>query len=130
MLIYFKHSVGWAIIDNTINPRGGIWKAAKVARDSPNVFNTNQCDNPAVNIFCHCPYPKLNVQNITGPDPTSENYEAHVRWTGPQLLAQLPQGNVIAVGMGTTGGFHVIFQHFDINKSVGCRYTIRYRFVY
>ncbi|GJE91546.1 cysteine synthase B [Phanerochaete sordida] len=31
------------------------------------------------------------------------NSEAHVRWTGPQLLAQLPQLSVFAAAVGTSG---------------------------
>lgn len=31
------------------------------------------------------------------------NYEAHIRWTGPQLMRQLPQLTLFCAGMGTSG---------------------------
>lgn len=59
------------------DPMGGIAKAA--AQGSlPGVFNPNQYENPA-------------------------NPAAHERWTGKQLLQQLPDINVFAGGMGTGG---------------------------
>ncbi|KAJ3982074.1 tryptophan synthase beta subunit-like PLP-dependent enzyme [Lentinula detonsa] len=33
----------------------------------------------------------------------ADNYRAHQRWTGPQIIKQLPNISVFATGMGTTG---------------------------
>ncbi|CBQ73140.1 conserved hypothetical protein [Sporisorium reilianum SRZ2] len=59
------------------DPMGGIAKAAAQG-SQPGVFNPNQYENPA-------------------------NPAAHERWTGKQLLQQLPDINVFAGGMGTGG---------------------------
>ncbi|GAC93444.1 cysteine synthase [Pseudozyma hubeiensis SY62] len=59
------------------DPMGGIAKAASQGAQ-PGVFNPNQYENPA-------------------------NPAAHERWTGKQLLQQLPDINVFAGGMGTGG---------------------------
>lgn len=59
------------------DPMGGIAKAAAQG-SQPGVYNPNQYENPA-------------------------NPAAHERWTGAQLLAQLPDINVFAGGMGTGG---------------------------
>jgi cysteine synthase len=32
-----------------------------------------------------------------------KNWNAHVKWTGPQILQQLPEINIICAGMGTSG---------------------------
>lgn len=32
-----------------------------------------------------------------------KNWKAHVRWTGPQILKQLPEINLLCAGMGTSG---------------------------
>lgn len=32
-----------------------------------------------------------------------QNWGAHVRWTGPQIIKQLPEIDVICAGMGTAG---------------------------
>ncbi|EEH23453.1 hypothetical protein PABG_05664 [Paracoccidioides brasiliensis Pb03] len=61
-----------------LDERGGIQNAKKMAMASDDVVNPNQYEN----------------QN---------NWKAHIRWTGPQILKQLPQINVICAGMGTSG---------------------------
>ncbi|KAF4126490.1 Cysteine synthase [Geosmithia morbida] len=58
--------------------RGGIKAAERIAHTSPSVINPNQYDN-------------------------DNNWKAHVRWTGPQILKQLPEINLICAGMGTSG---------------------------
>lgn len=35
----------------------------------------------------------------------TQNPESHMRWTGPQLLTQLPEINIFAAGMGSAGKF-------------------------
>ncbi|KAJ7724065.1 tryptophan synthase beta subunit-like PLP-dependent enzyme [Mycena maculata] len=42
---------------------------------------------------------------VVNPDQyfNRENYEAHVRWTGPQTFAQLPEIKVFVASMGTAG---------------------------
>ena len=32
-----------------------------------------------------------------------QNYESHQRWTGPQILDQLPEIDIFCAGMGTAG---------------------------
>ncbi|SNX84478.1 related to CYS4 - Cystathionine beta-synthase [Melanopsichium pennsylvanicum] len=59
------------------DPMGGIAKAAAQGREQ-GVYNPNQYENTA-------------------------NPAAHERWTGKQLLEQLPEINVFAGGMGTGG---------------------------
>jgi cysteine synthase len=34
---------------------------------------------------------------------SEQNWNAHVKWTGPQIYKQLPEINVICAGMGTSG---------------------------
>lgn len=62
-----------------MDPRGGIFRAEKMSVESgEEVVNPNQYANDM-------------------------NWKAHVRWTGPQILAQLPEINVFCCGMGTSG---------------------------
>ncbi|KAG6354322.1 hypothetical protein INS49_004927 [Diaporthe citri] len=62
-----------------LDPRGGIFRAEKMSTESgEEVVNPNQYANDA-------------------------NWKAHVRWTGPQILTQLPEINVFCCGMGTSG---------------------------
>ncbi|KAI0470886.1 tryptophan synthase beta subunit-like PLP-dependent enzyme [Xylariaceae sp. FL0804] len=58
--------------------RGGIRVARAWAEESDDVINPNQYEN-------------------------DDNWKSHIRWTGPQILKQLPQINVICAGMGTSG---------------------------
>lgn len=58
--------------------RGGIQNARRKARDSDAILNPNQYEN-------------------------DRNWQAHVRWTGPQIFSQLPRINVLCAGMGTSG---------------------------
>jgi len=60
------------------DPRGIVEKTRRAAKADTSVYNPAQYSNPA-------------------------NYESHVRWTGPQLLQQLPDINVFATGMGSAG---------------------------
>ncbi|KAK2774706.1 hypothetical protein FQN53_003513 [Emmonsiellopsis sp. PD_33] len=61
-----------------LDERGGIQNARRMAMESDSIINPNQYDN-------------------------DNNWHAHIRWTGPQILKQLPQINVICSGMGTSG---------------------------
>ncbi|KAI7780766.1 hypothetical protein LA080_015557 [Diaporthe eres] len=62
-----------------MDPRGGIFRAEKMSTESgEEVVNPNQYANDM-------------------------NWKAHVRWTGPQILTQLPEINVFCCGMGTSG---------------------------
>jgi len=58
--------------------RGGIRRAHDAGKENDEILNANQYDNHG-------------------------NPEAHVRWTGPQIMAQLPEINVFAASMGTSG---------------------------
>lgn len=58
--------------------RGGIQRARRDAETCDTISNPNQYENDL-------------------------NWNAHKRWTGPQLLAQLPTISIICAGMGTAG---------------------------
>ncbi|EGO61136.1 hypothetical protein NEUTE1DRAFT_76914 [Neurospora tetrasperma FGSC 2508] len=58
--------------------RGGIRVAERQAKEDDSKINPNQYDN-------------------------DDNWKAHIRWTGPQILRQLPEINVLCAGMGTSG---------------------------
>ena len=58
--------------------RGGIQNARCKALGSDDVLNPNQYEN-------------------------DNNWQAHIRWTGPQIFNQLPEINVLCAGMGTSG---------------------------
>ncbi|KAI1826116.1 tryptophan synthase beta subunit-like PLP-dependent enzyme [Xylaria intraflava] len=57
--------------------RGGIQVARRMASGAEDVINPNQYEN-------------------------DNNWKSHIRWTGPQILKQLPEINLICAGMGTS----------------------------
>ncbi|KKY13386.1 putative cysteine synthase [Diplodia seriata] len=61
-----------------LDERGGIQAARRKAKLDESVVNPNQYENDA-------------------------NWQAHYKWTGPQILKQLPQISVLCAGMGTSG---------------------------
>ncbi|KAF4451835.1 cysteine synthase A [Fusarium austroafricanum] len=62
-----------------VDERGGIRAAQRLAQESDaTIINPNQYENDL-------------------------NWNAHVKWTGPQIYKQLPEINVICAGMGTSG---------------------------
>ncbi|KAF2092061.1 tryptophan synthase beta subunit-like PLP-dependent enzyme [Saccharata proteae CBS 121410] len=61
-----------------LDERGGIQAARRHASNSETIVNPNQYENEA-------------------------NWNSHFRWTGPQILKQLPEINVLCAGMGTSG---------------------------
>ena len=58
--------------------RGGIQAARRLAIDDETVCNPNQYEHDA-------------------------NWGSHYKWTGPQILKQLPDLNVMCAGVGTSG---------------------------
>ncbi|VUC36358.1 unnamed protein product [Clonostachys rosea] len=72
--------------------RGGIRAAYRLARESESVLNPDQYDNDL-------------------------NWQSHVRWTGPQILEQLPEINLICAGMGTSGTMSGLGSFFKEQKS-------------
>ncbi|USW57173.1 Putative Rhodanese-like domain, pyridoxal-phosphate dependent enzyme [Septoria linicola] len=58
--------------------RGGIQSARLQSQQSDAIINPNQYENDG-------------------------NWKSHVRWTGPQILKQLPEITLICAGMGTSG---------------------------
>jgi cysteine synthase len=74
-----------------LDPRGGIQDAKRRAMDSEEIVNPNQYGNDS-------------------------NWQAHVRWTGPQILKQLPEINVICAGMGTSGTMSGLATYFKQTK--------------
>lgn len=61
-----------------VDDRGGIQSARRIAKESDNIVNPNQYEN-------------------------NNNWQSHMRWTGPQIFRQLPEINVLCAGMGTSG---------------------------
>ncbi|KAJ7082898.1 tryptophan synthase beta subunit-like PLP-dependent enzyme [Mycena belliarum] len=59
------------------DPNGGI-RTANFDGEQPGHYNPDQYSN-------------------------TENYESHMRWTGPQIMMQLPNLSVFAASMGTSG---------------------------
>ncbi|KAF5858056.1 hypothetical protein ETB97_004925 [Aspergillus alliaceus] len=58
--------------------RGQVYKLKKMAEESEDTYNPGQYGN-------------------------LHNPESHMRWTGPQLLMQLPEINIFCTGMGSAG---------------------------
>ena len=74
--------------------RGGIQSARCMALGSDEVLNPNQYEN-------------------------DNNWQAHIRWTGPQIFNQLPEINVLCAGMGTSGTMTGLGTYFkDVKPSV------------
>ncbi|KAJ3496815.1 hypothetical protein NLG97_g2378 [Lecanicillium saksenae] len=61
-----------------LDERGGIRAAQRLGSETDEAINPNQYEN-------------------------DNNWKSHVRWTGPQILRQLPEINLICAGMGTSG---------------------------
>ncbi|QKX61382.1 uncharacterized protein TRUGW13939_08530 [Talaromyces rugulosus] len=61
-----------------VDSRGGIQSAHRMAKESDEIVNPNQYEN-------------------------DNNWQSHIRWTGPQIFRQLPEINVLCAGMGTSG---------------------------
>ncbi|OAQ96442.1 hypothetical protein LLEC1_00990 [Akanthomyces lecanii] len=61
-----------------LDERGGIRAAQRLGNETSDTINPNQYEN-------------------------DDNWKSHVRWTGPQILKQLPEINLICAGMGTSG---------------------------
>ena len=71
--------------------RGGIQTARRKSLESDEIVNPNQYEN-------------------------DDNWKAHIRWTGPQILKQLPDINVLCAGMGTSGTMSGLATYFKQSK--------------
>ncbi|KAI1283514.1 tryptophan synthase beta subunit-like PLP-dependent enzyme [Xylaria sp. FL0933] len=71
--------------------RGGIRAAEKLAQQAEDIINPNQYEN-------------------------DDNWKSHIRWTGPQILKQLPEINLICAGMGTSGTITGLGTYFKAAK--------------
>ncbi|KAI0100431.1 tryptophan synthase beta subunit-like PLP-dependent enzyme [Hypoxylon sp. NC0597] len=71
--------------------RGGIRAAQRMSEDNESIINPNQYEN-------------------------DENWKSHIRWTGPQILRQLPEINLICAGMGTSGTITGLGSYFKEAK--------------
>ncbi|KAI6778493.1 putative siderophore biosynthesis protein-like protein [Emericellopsis cladophorae] len=71
--------------------RGGIKAAERMAKQSDKVINPNQYEN-------------------------DNNWKSHVRWTGPQILRQLPEITLLCAGMGTSGTMTGLGTYFKDSK--------------
>ncbi|RKF59662.1 Cysteine synthase B [Erysiphe neolycopersici] len=60
------------------DPRGGILRAQKLGEEDKSVHNPNQYENDL-------------------------NWHSHYKWTGPQILTQMPHLNIFCAGIGTSG---------------------------
>ncbi|KAH7079548.1 tryptophan synthase beta subunit-like PLP-dependent enzyme [Paraphoma chrysanthemicola] len=74
-----------------LDERGGIQRARLLAQDDSRCLNANQYENDG-------------------------NWLSHVRWTGPQILEQLPNINLMCAGMGTSGTMTGLGQFFKQAK--------------
>ncbi|KJZ78664.1 hypothetical protein HIM_02055 [Hirsutella minnesotensis 3608] len=74
-----------------VDERGGIQAACRRARESESICNPNQYQN-------------------------DDNWKAHERWTAPQIHKQLPNINVIAASMGTSGTMTGLGMYFRTAK--------------
>lgn len=61
------------------------------------MVNPDQYDNDLVS------YHVNPSKKPTSTDQIMKNWKSHMRWTGPQILEQLPEINLICAGMGTSG---------------------------
>ena len=71
-----------------MDDRGGIQSAAKMVLESDGIVNPNQYEN-------------------------DDNWQAHIRWTGPQIYKQLPEINLLCAGMGTSGTMSGLATYFQ-----------------
>nr|XP_036581885.1 cysteine synthase [Colletotrichum truncatum]KAF6790442.1 cysteine synthase [Colletotrichum truncatum] len=71
--------------------RGGIRAAKDMGDKSETAINPNQYEN-------------------------DDNWKSHVRWTGPQILKQLPDITLICAGMGTSGTMTGLGTYFKDKK--------------
>lgn len=71
--------------------RGGIQQARRTACGGEQTVNPNQYEN-------------------------DENWKAHYRWTGPQILTQLPGISVMCAGLGTSGTMTGIGKYLKRHK--------------
>ncbi|CAG8274122.1 unnamed protein product [Penicillium nalgiovense] len=77
-----------------LDERGGIQNARRMALESETIVNPNQYEN-------------------------NNNWQSHIRWTGPQVFKQLPEINVLCAGMGTSGTMTGLGTYFkDVKPSV------------
>ncbi|SPJ70519.1 probable cysteine synthase B [Fusarium torulosum] len=78
-----------------LDERGGIRAAQRLSQQSDEtVVNPNQYENDL-------------------------NWNAHVKWTGPQIFQQLPEINIICAGMGTSGTMTGLGTYFkEVKPSV------------
>ncbi|KAF2256148.1 cysteine synthase-like protein B [Trematosphaeria pertusa] len=74
-----------------LDERGGIQQARSLAQQDEQYLNANQYEN-------------------------NGNWQAHMRWTGPQILKQLPDINVVCAGLGTSGTMTGIGTYFKTAK--------------
>lgn len=74
-----------------LDERGGIQVARRLAMESDETINPNQYEN-------------------------DNNWQAHIRWTGPQIFKQLPEINVICAGLGTSGTMTGLGLYFNEAK--------------
>lgn len=77
-----------------MDPNGGI-RVANLHGEQDGWYNPDQYSNPTVSSI----FPLLS----TGSHKILQNYEAHIRWTGPQIMKQLPKLSVFTATIGTTG---------------------------
>ncbi|KAJ5412010.1 uncharacterized protein N7487_006369 [Penicillium crustosum] len=77
-----------------LDERGGIQNARRMALESDTIVNPNQYEN-------------------------NNNWQSHIRWTGPQIFKQLPEITVLCAGMGTSGTMTGLGTYFkDVKPSV------------
>lgn len=60
----------------------------------------------------------MHSEEILNPNQyeNDDNWQAHIRWTGPQIFRQLPEINVLCAGMGTSGTMTGLGTYFGKEK--------------
>ncbi|KAI8282906.1 hypothetical protein K4K60_003166 [Colletotrichum sp. SAR11_57] len=90
--------------------RGGIRAAYRWAQESESVVNPDQYNNDLVRHLVK------RYGRVTATDRANKNWKSHMRWTGPQILEQLPEISLICAGMGTSGTMSGLGTFFKENS--------------
>lgn len=85
-----------------LDPRGEIQRLKHWSQKSDGTWNPSQYENMDVSAVPMSSSMLPSKPSITINRPR-QNPDSHVRWTGPQLMAQLPEINVFCSGMGSAG---------------------------
>jgi cysteine synthase A len=97
-----RHLYGGPGQPEVLDPRGEIQRLKHWSQKSDDTWNPGQYENMDVSAVLMPSLMLPSKVRITMNRPL-QNPDSHVRWTGPQLIAQLPEINVFCSGMGSAG---------------------------